>query len=110
MYLINLQIWLKIVEDSSYKVRVKKASEMFRDQPQSPAERAAFWISHVIKYGADHLRPTGNDLYIWQYLCIDILIFCIAVLASSAFAVYVLIRFSIERMLSQLTTTSKKQN
>jgi len=52
----------KILEDKSYKERVLKASEIFRSQPQSPMERATFWIEHVCRFGGDHLRSAGNNL------------------------------------------------
>src|SRR6218665_400166 len=43
---------VKVLTNSSYKDRVSLASEIFRSEPQRPAERAAFWIEHVIKFGS----------------------------------------------------------
>src|SRR6218665_166865 len=64
---------VKVLTNSSYKDRVSLASEIFRSAPQRPAERAAFWIEHVIKFGSDHLQSAGNDLNFFQYFLLDIL-------------------------------------
>jgi UDP:flavonoid glycosyltransferase YjiC (YdhE family) len=65
----------RIVSDGSYKDRAAKASAIFRADPQSPVERAAYWIEHVCRFGGDHLRSGGQDLAWYAYLMLDILAF-----------------------------------
>jgi len=72
----------KVLEDTSYKERVANASEIFRSQPQSPVERATFWIEHVCRFGGDHLRSAGNDLPLYSYLMLDVLAFILITLLS----------------------------
>jgi len=70
----------KILEDESYKEHVMKASEIFRNQPQSPVEKATFWIDHVCRYGGEHLRSAGNDLPLYSYFMLDVLAFILIIL------------------------------
>jgi hypothetical protein len=69
----------RIVSDGSYKDRAAKASAIFRADPQSPVERAAYWIEHVCRFGGDHLRSGGQDLAWYAYLMLDILALVLAV-------------------------------
>jgi len=78
---------LKILTDPNYKSRIALASEIFRSAPQRPAERAAFWIEHVLKFGSDHLQSAGKDLNFFQYFMLDIL----AVLISVAVILTILV-------------------
>src|SRR6218665_3240196 len=64
---------MKILSDPSYKRRISLASEIFRSAPQRPAEKAAYWIEHVIKFGSDHLQTSGKDLNFFQYFMLDAL-------------------------------------
>jgi hypothetical protein len=52
-------------------VNVKKASAIFKDMPPG-GEKAVFWIEHVIKHGADHLRSRAVQMPLWEYLMLDV--------------------------------------
>ena len=52
-------------------LRVQKASELFKDLP-SGKDKAVFWIEHVIKHGADHLRSPAITMPLWEYLMLDV--------------------------------------
>ena len=45
-----------IIDDKSFKARITRASDIFKSAPDTPGERAAYWIEHVTKYGGAHLR------------------------------------------------------
>ncbi|XP_071492357.1 UDP-glucuronosyltransferase 2B37-like [Diadema antillarum] len=47
-----------IITNGSYSETARRISGIFRDRPMRPAQRAAFWIDHVIKHSADHLETT----------------------------------------------------
>ncbi len=51
-----------VLEDESYRVKMVRASEIFRDDPETPRERAARMVEHVIKHGAEYLRSSAYDL------------------------------------------------
>jgi len=83
----------KLLGDKSYKERVMKASEIFRSQAQSPVERAVFWIEHVCQFGGDHLRSAGNDLPLYSYLMLDVLVFVLITLHIVIYILYRLCKF-----------------
>jgi len=59
-----------------YSERVKALSVQFKDQPQTPLERAVFWSEYVIRHkGAVHLRSSARELNFFQYFCIDVAAF-----------------------------------
>ena len=62
----------EILNNSSYKDNIQKASEIFRNRPMSPSKRAAWWIDHVIKYGGDHLHSEATHMPLYQFLLIDV--------------------------------------
>jgi len=70
---------MKILGDPSYKRRISLASEIFRSAPQRPAEKAAYWIEHIIKFGSDHLQSVGKDLNFFQYFMFDALALCLVI-------------------------------
>jgi UDP:flavonoid glycosyltransferase YjiC (YdhE family) len=72
-----------IIGDKSYKARVAKASEIFRSAKDTPAQRAAYWIEHVTKFGGAHLRSAGNDLALYQYFMLDVLLVVGVVIVTS---------------------------
>jgi len=100
----------KILGDKSYKERVKKASEIFRSQDQSPVERATFWIEHVCRFGGDHLRSAGNDLPLYSYLMLDILIFILITLHILIYLLYRLLKLIVNKCCRHTASnnTSKK--
>ncbi|CAG2256759.1 UGT [Mytilus edulis] len=54
----------KVVHNSSFMFSIKNASAIFRSRPQTPTQRAAYWIDLVTKYGSEHFRPARYAL-IW---------------------------------------------
>ncbi|XP_071496610.1 UDP-glucuronosyltransferase 1-2-like [Diadema antillarum] len=69
----------EILHDERYAKTAARLSAIFKDRPLRPAERAAFWIEHVIKHGGEHMRSTVNDLNFLQYSLIDVAMICIVV-------------------------------
>lgn len=59
----------------SYAAKAKQRSLLFRDQMQTPLERAIFSIEHAIRRnGSDHLRLGSTDLPLYQRALIDVYI------------------------------------
>ncbi|XP_066270879.1 UDP-glucuronosyltransferase 2C1-like [Branchiostoma lanceolatum] len=76
-----------VLTNNSYRKTAARLSRLYRDQPQSPMERAAWWIEHVIKHGGlPHLRARAVDLPFYQYYLLDVaaclLAVCSAVLGT----------------------------
>ncbi|XP_066286571.1 UDP-glucuronosyltransferase 2C1-like [Branchiostoma lanceolatum] len=81
------QAILHVVTNSSYLETATRLSRLHRDQPQSPMERAVWWIEYVIKHGRlPHLRARAVELPWYQYYLLDVAVFlfgvCSAVLGT----------------------------
>ncbi|XP_066287805.1 UDP-glucuronosyltransferase 2C1-like [Branchiostoma lanceolatum] len=81
------QAILHVVTNSSYQETAARLSRLHRDQPQSPMERAVWWIEHAIKHGRlPHLRARAVELPWYQYYLLDVAVFlfgvCSAVLGT----------------------------
>ncbi|XP_035681657.1 UDP-glucuronosyltransferase 2A3-like [Branchiostoma floridae] len=77
------QAVLHVVTNTSYRETAARLSRLHRDQPQSPMERAVWWIEHVIKHGRlPHLRARVVELPWYQYYLLDVSAFLLAVCAA----------------------------
>nr|CAD7260617.1 unnamed protein product [Timema shepardi] len=69
----------KILQNLSYKQSAERISQLYKDQPETPLQRAIFWTEYVLRNnGANHLRSSSADMPWYQYLLLDV----IAVLAT----------------------------
>eukprot|EP00058_Branchiostoma_floridae_P017198 XP_002602686.1 hypothetical protein BRAFLDRAFT_210219 [Branchiostoma floridae] len=75
---------LLVITNSSYRETAARLSRLHRDQPQSPMERAVWWIEHVIKHGGlHHLRARAVELPWYQYYLLDVAVFLFAVCTAA---------------------------
>eukprot|EP00058_Branchiostoma_floridae_P009846 XP_002595334.1 hypothetical protein BRAFLDRAFT_87571 [Branchiostoma floridae] len=67
----------------SYRETAARLSRLHRDQPQSPMERAVWWIEHVIKHGGlPHLRARAVELPWYQYYLLDVAAFLLGICSA----------------------------
>ena len=62
---------LEYAVNGPLSLAIQKASAIFKDMP-SGKDKAVFWIEHVIKHGADHLRSPAITMPLWEYLMLDV--------------------------------------
>ena len=63
---------MELLNNERYTKRVQQLSKRYRDQPQTPLEKAIYWIEYVLRHdGAPHLRNGGADLSYLQLYNID---------------------------------------
>lgn len=63
-----------------------------RDNPMLPSQSVVYWTDYVLRYnGTQHLRTTGADMPLYQYLLLDIIAF---LTAAIIFLIYLLIYIS----------------
>ncbi|XP_038670630.1 UDP-glucuronosyltransferase 2C1-like [Scyliorhinus canicula] len=75
-----LQALNKVINNTSYRDNMQKLSALHRDQPESPMERAIFWIEYVARHkGAAHLRSESYRLPWYVYHCVDVMFFVLNV-------------------------------
>ena len=64
----------RIVDDDGFRERTMRASRIMKSRPEPPAEKAARWIEHVVRFGGAHLRSASADeLSDIQFFMLDVL-------------------------------------
>nr|CAD7201415.1 unnamed protein product [Timema douglasi] len=103
----NLSLKLKLsLPCSSYKENAKRISQLYKDQPETPLQRAIFWTEYVLRNnGAHHLRSSSADMPWYQYLLLDV----IAVLATGVILVLLLLYKLLSAVFRLANKTTKKK-
>lgn len=82
-----------------------------QDQPQTPVEKAIFWVEHVIRHkGAPHLRASGLDLKWYQKEMIDVFAFIFLVASLFFTIVFVIIKKIVQCFSCKKNVSNKKKN
>ncbi|XP_068085753.1 UDP-glucosyltransferase 2-like [Anabrus simplex] len=93
-----------VLDDPSYAKNMRDLSARFRDQPESPMERAVYWCEYVLRHkGAHHLRSAAVDLTWYQYLLLDV----IALLTAAILLPVVLLWCCCRRIFTKKQTQKK---
>uniref|UniRef100_A0A8C6WI07 UDP-glucuronosyltransferase n=1 Tax=Neogobius melanostomus TaxID=47308 RepID=A0A8C6WI07_9GOBI len=87
---VNRQVFLQALQEllyqPKYRENMKRLSELHRDQPMKPMDKAMFWIEFVMRHrGAKHLITESYKLSKIQYYCIDVAVFLLTLAALSLF-------------------------
>lgn len=82
---LNAETFSRVLDEalnnSTYAQVAKKLSNLNRDRPEHPLDRAAFWIEYVIRHdGAKHMQSPAIHLNWLQSNSIDVYAFVLIVL------------------------------
>ncbi|ROT80542.1 putative UDP-glucuronosyltransferase 2B14-like [Penaeus vannamei] len=79
-----------VVTDPSLRAEAKRRSRVMKDQPQTPAEVASYWVDYVIRHkGAPRLRSPLTSMPWYQVYNTDV---WLAVATAAFVALYLLFR------------------
>ncbi|XP_033182054.1 UDP-glucuronosyltransferase 2B31-like [Anabas testudineus] len=94
-----LEALREVLYEPSYSDKMKKLSNLHRDQPMKPLDRAMFWIEFVMRHkGAPHLRTESYKMSKIQYYSIDVVAFLLTVVLL-VFTVFIsVVRFLCRRV------------
>lgn len=71
----------EIITNPTYRQQAQKLSNLYRDRPEHPLDKAAFWIEYVIRHnGARHMQSPAVHLNVLQYYMVDVLAFIFVIL------------------------------
>ncbi|EDX13415.1 UDP-glucosyltransferase 2 [Drosophila simulans] len=99
----------RVTSDPSYTERVKVISTQYRDQKETPLERAVYWVEHVTRHkGAKYLRSACQDLNFIEYHNLDVLASFFSVIALTVIFVFLLVRFLVTIIKGFLCKSSSK--
>ncbi|XP_019634059.1 PREDICTED: LOW QUALITY PROTEIN: UDP-glucuronosyltransferase 1-1-like [Branchiostoma belcheri] len=78
---------MEVANNKTYKSNAVRLAQLQQDQPQSPMDRAVWWIEHVIRHGGlPHLKSAARHLSLLQYHLLDVVaLLCMAVVAAGLF-------------------------
>ncbi|XP_067012230.2 UDP-glucosyltransferase 2-like [Anabrus simplex] len=95
-----------ILNNPSYRENAERLSKLFRDQPETPMERAVYWVEYVIRHkGAPHLHSATLDLYWFQYFLLDVILVLLGVVVLFTMLTY----FCTNALLRILNRNIKKE-
>ncbi|XP_048418888.2 UDP-glucuronosyltransferase 2A1-like [Stegostoma tigrinum] len=88
-----LQALNEVIHNTSYRENMQKLSALHRDQPETPMERAIFWIEYVARHkGAAHLRSESYQLPWYIYYSVDVMIFLLSLFIMIAVVAVLLLK------------------
>ena len=73
----------EVLTNNTYNSNIQRASQIYHERPLAACQNAVYWIEHVIKFGGKHLRSYGQDMPLYQFWMLDILLFCSCVTSLS---------------------------
>ncbi|XP_011294375.1 UDP-glycosyltransferase UGT4-like [Musca domestica] len=90
-----------LLSTNQYRNEAKLKSQIFRNQQNTPMEKAVYWIEHVIRYkGAKHLRNLGQNLNIWEFYNLDVYASMLCIILAFIFFSYLLLNVTLKFIFS----------
>ena len=86
----------EVVNNPTYRTNITKASIVYRSRPQTPNERAAFWVDHVMKYGGDYMQNIGRSLPWYIYFGLDVYSFLLIMPILMSIILFKVLRFGLQ--------------
>lgn len=74
-----------VASNATYRDAIQKASAIFRSHPETPCQKAARMLDHVIQYGGSHLRSHAYELNFFQFWLLDVMAFLVVVVSASCY-------------------------
>ncbi|CAC5399671.1 UGT [Mytilus coruscus] len=99
----------KVVHNSTFMFSIKNASEIFHSRPQTPTQRAAYWIDLVTKYGSDHFRPASLDMPWYCYFMVDVYLVYLVGLVLAVYSFKLFLKYCIKLCCRKKNVKTKLQ-
>lgn len=101
----------EVLVNPNYRENMRKRSNLFRDQPQKPLDRAIWWCEYVLRNPQPtHLRQKDFNLGLLGYQYWDIQVIILLIILLIACLTIKLIKFILRRKNYQKVGESKKKN
>ncbi|XP_037732288.1 UDP-glycosyltransferase UGT5 isoform X2 [Drosophila subpulchrella] len=95
----------RITSEPSYTKVVQGMSFRYRDQQQTPLEKAIYWVEHVTRHqGAAYLQSAAQRLNWWQYHNVDVLL----IIFGGVFFLLIGLPIAILQLLKKVLSGGKK--
>lgn len=98
------------LNNSTYLQVARKLSTLYRDRPEHPLDRAAYWIEYVIRHdGAKHMQSPAVHLNLVQYYSVDVIAFILVVLWTVVKLIKILLNFLLLKVFGIRRRKAKKE-
>ncbi|XP_076461779.1 2-hydroxyacylsphingosine 1-beta-galactosyltransferase-like [Babylonia areolata] len=64
----------ELTHNPSYRATISRASRLYRELYGVPRETASYWLDHVMTYGGHYMRSSGQEMPLYQFLLVDVLL------------------------------------
>ncbi|XP_063067064.1 UDP-glucuronosyltransferase 2A1-like isoform X1 [Engraulis encrasicolus] len=99
-----------VINVPSYKESIMRLSRIQHDQPMRPLDEAVFWIEFVMRNkGAKHLRVQSHNLSWYQYHCLDVFAFLLAIVGLFIFVMVKSCCFCFRRCCGKSSVKTKNE-
>ncbi|BFZ10327.1 hypothetical protein BsWGS_13366 [Bradybaena similaris] len=71
-----------VAKSQEMKSKISIASEIYRELYKNPKKEAAFWLDHVLRYGGEYMRYSGQKLPMIVFVMDYILVFFLGLTSS----------------------------
>jgi len=96
----------KVLYDKTIQENAKRLGQMIREKPFSAYEQATEWLEYLAKFKRlDQLQPQSHELYLFQYLLLDIVVFFALIFVVT----FVLIKCCVKLCVRKCRKGEKKQ-
>ena len=99
----------EVLHNASYRAAVGKASAILRDRPMNGLETVTFWMEHVMKFGAAHLRSHGQDMAAYEFFMLDIMAFLLLLVVVAILVLWMTARFVFRLISGSIQCKEKTQ-
>lgn len=83
----------EILSNSSYSEKMKRLSALFQDQPESPLERAVWWVEWVLRNpDSEMLQSSAVNLHWFVKYSYDVVLFLVALVLSLVFVILLIVK------------------
>ncbi|CAH0715012.1 unnamed protein product, partial [Brenthis ino] len=97
-----------VINDKSFRENIIRLRKVIEDQPMTPAERAVWWVEHIIRHGGGkHLRAAGANMTWRQYFELD-LVFIVLSVIICILAIGLIIIYSLWKFIMKNISTNTK--
>ena len=86
----------EVINNPRYKNNITKASTVYHSRPETPNERAAFWVDHVMKYGGDYMQNIGRSIPWYIYFGLDVYSFLLIMMVLISIIFFKALRFILQ--------------
>nr|ATN96016.1 UDP-glucuronosyl transferase 343A4 [Aphis gossypii] len=91
----------EVLSNARFKEMAMVQSQVFKDQPMKPLDRAVYWVEYVLRNGgAEHLKSDSLELNDLQYFLLDVSVIILVLTGLIIWSCYLIVAKCISKKLN----------